>query len=57
MNIHQGEFLTALGVREKDLANLPEEIQREFDRLADMREPRKLDHAEALLGACGGVSP
>lgn len=40
MNIHQGDFLISVGMREKDLPDLPEEIQREFDRLSDMSEPR-----------------
>lgn len=40
MNINQGQFLDGLGVRERDLAVLPIEIQMEFDRLSDMREPK-----------------
>ncbi|MER9965565.1 hypothetical protein [Mesorhizobium sp. M0060] len=40
MNIHQYDFINGLGIREKDLEVLPQEIQMEFDRLADMGEPR-----------------
>lgn len=53
MNINQGSFLSALGIRENDLAVLPIEIQMEFDRLGDMAERRdreKQDHCYRIAG-------